>query len=105
MWMGWKMNHRVKKTPRNRAVFGLVSFCLVVVPVVFLVILIFGGGASGFRVWNDLAWLLVLIAGSAVTGVILSMVSIKREENSVLAGVALFIHLMYLGFIIYALGQ
>jgi len=78
---------------------------MTLVPVGFFVVLVTGGGSSGFAAWNDLVLLLGLMLASAVVGIDFSVLSINRDEQSVLAHVALLIHIVLIVLAVYALQQ
>jgi len=93
------------KAQKPRRIFGWLSLAVPLVPVIFLATLLIGGGSSGFGVWNDVVWLLGLMLAGAIIGIILSMISFKREEKTIANGIALFIHVSFMILVVYALLQ
>jgi ABC-type transport system involved in multi-copper enzyme maturation permease subunit len=89
------MSHSTEPEKTSR-LFGRLSLCMPLVPVTYLGILLIGGGSSGFGGWRDLVVLLGMMLASAVVGIVLSVISFRREERSVANGFALFIHISFL---------
>jgi hypothetical protein len=85
--------------------FGWLSLCMVLVPVGYFGMLLSGGGSSGFGAWGDLAFLLGLMIASSVIGLVFSFISIRRDEQSVVAYFAMLIHFTLIALAVHALLQ
>jgi len=93
----------LEERPSRR--FAWLALATVMLPVAYLTLLILGGGSGGFKAWNDLVFLLGLIILSALAGIAFAAVSIRRDEQSVVAYFALLLHITMIFLAVWALLQ
>ncbi|MFT5139000.1 MAG: hypothetical protein ACI9H8_001900 [Lysobacterales bacterium] len=90
---------------KEKPLFAWISLGIASLPFIFLGVLLIGGSSSGFAVWNDVFVLLLIMVGSALVGIALSLVSIRRKEQSTANVIALFTHIFLILFAAWAFNQ